>query len=90
MPQVICLNCGNTFEAKRADARLCSARCRKAESRKLSVTSPVRELSVTEPETTGAKQYVIPAKPYIEKPFTFVQPKAVWGAELALKFTNAR
>jgi hypothetical protein len=30
---MICTNCGSTFKAKRADARLCSARCRKAASR---------------------------------------------------------
>jgi hypothetical protein len=51
-------------------------------------------LSVTpdaEPEvsvTSEAKQYVIPAKPYITKPFTFVQPAVCSDRELALKFTN--
>ena len=38
--------------------------------------------------TPAAKQYVIPAKPYIEKPFTFVQPLVCSDRELALKFTN--
>jgi hypothetical protein len=34
------------------------------------------------------KQYIIPAKPYVEKPFTFVQPPVCSDRELALKFTN--
>jgi hypothetical protein len=91
MPQVICSNCGALFDAQRVTAQFCSGRCRIAHHR-VSVTSqPEPEVSVTRPpEPEVSVTYVIPAKPYVEKPFTFVQPKAVWGAELALKFTNAR
>lgn len=40
-----CLHCGSEFEAKRATARYCSAKCRVKASR--SVTDSVTEVSVT-------------------------------------------
>jgi len=45
----ICTNCGKEFEAKRSDALYCSAKCRKAANRTLSVTP--EQLSVTEDVT---------------------------------------
>jgi HNH endonuclease len=41
------------------------------------------------PPPPEPKQYVIPAKPYVAKPFTFVQRAVCSDRELALKFTNA-
>jgi len=46
-----CENCSNNFEAKRATAKYCSAKCRVNANRGLSVTDSVTsELSVTESE----------------------------------------
>ena len=48
-----CMHCGNEFEAKRSDARYCSAKCRQ-QAKRLSVTdvtdNVTDKLSVTEAE----------------------------------------
>jgi hypothetical protein len=47
----VCQLCGRTFKAKRADARLCSARCRKAASRS---PGACQDGHVTDNATDGA------------------------------------
>lgn len=42
-----CMNCGSEFEAKRADARFCSEKCRQIAHRK-SVTDKLNQQSVTD------------------------------------------